>query len=89
MSGKYTVEYVQNLRKDLGLSVNEFASALGYSVSSIKLFLYGFRPMNDNMAKRIEQLENRVYSQFGRYVKEESIRTESELRKVIFNPQQN
>ena len=46
---------VNDFRKEKGLSIDEFAKALGYSISSITKFIYGEREPSKTFFKRVKK----------------------------------
>ena len=53
MKGGEKVSAINELRKDKGLSIGEFAKALGLSESYITKLLYNKRPMTLNVIRRV------------------------------------
>ena len=53
MKGGERVSAINEFRKEKGLSISEFADALGVSVSYITKLLYNRRPMTLNVIKRV------------------------------------
>lgn len=48
-------EKINNLRKSLGLSVEEFAKEMGYSISAITKFLYDEKEPGKNFFKKLKK----------------------------------
>ncbi|MBQ7976592.1 MAG: helix-turn-helix transcriptional regulator [Clostridia bacterium] len=49
-------ERINEFRKSLGLSVEEFAEKMGYSISAITKFLYGEKEPGKNFFKKLKKI---------------------------------
>lgn len=53
--GEIMGEALNQFRKSMGLSVEDFAAELGYSISAVTKFIYGEREPGKNFFKKLKK----------------------------------